>query len=115
MKLLLDRIIKECESRNIRTRFDEDTCVYFVSNIIPGVELKLYTTDDAVVFENNFGKLEHVLTFRDLVNVIHFWHRVNINDSNWKEVTQDWKLVFVEFLGTSELVNMIREEEGLSF
>jgi hypothetical protein len=115
MKVLLDKIIKECELRNIRTRFDEETCVYFVSNIIPGVELKLYTTDDAVVFENNFGELEHVLTFRDLVNVIHFWHRVNINDSNWKEVTQDWRLVFVEFLGTSELVNMIREEEDLPF
>jgi hypothetical protein len=30
-------------------------------------------------------------------------------------VTQDWRLVFVEFLGTSELVNMIREEEDLPF
>jgi len=115
MEILLDRIVEELNSRNIKTRFDEEDCIYFVSNIIPDVELKLYSTDDAIVAENNFGETGHVLSFRDFVNAVHFWVIAKKRVSIWNDVTPDWKLVFDEFLDNYDLVSMRRIEEDLPF
>ena len=115
MEALLDKMIKECESNNIRTRFDEETCKYFLSNIINDKSLGLYSTDDAVVFENNYGDTEHVLSFRDMIDVVHFWRRKYKDYEPWENVTADWDLVFKEFLGSSELLEMIKENDDLPF
>lgn len=115
MEVLLDKIIKECESRNIRTRFDEETCKYFISNIIKDYDLELYTTDDAVVFENNYGDTEDVLSFRDMVDVVHFWRMTYKDCEPWESVTTDWSLIFKEFLVSSELIEMLKEDDELPF
>lgn len=110
MEILLDKIIKECEKRGIKTQFDEETCKYYITNIIDK-KLCLYATDEAVIFENNHGDKEHVISFRDMVHVTHYWMRRYQDDDDWESVGPNWALVFKEFLGSSQLKDMMISEE----
>lgn len=115
MEVLLKKIIKECEARGIKVEFNEKNEHYHLKNLIKH-DLELYTTEDAVILENNYKEIEHVLSFKDVVHATHFWRNTYKDSKDWIEISPEWDLVYKEYLGSSDLTKMmVAVNEDLPF
>ena len=109
---LLNRIIKECESRDIKTSYDEDTGRYAIKGLAEGEPTELFIeNDNAIVFENNYNDQEHVLSIRDLIEIANYWKLKYKDYEAWKSESPGWTLAFKEFIGGVNYHGALEEED----
>jgi len=113
MEIILEKIIKECKDRGIHVH-EEKSLLYNVYGLSKNVKADLYIceSDNVVVFENKYGEKEHVLSFRDFVNIAHFWCKKYKEWNAFKITESGWHNVFKEFVGGRDFY---KKDEGLPF
>jgi len=112
MEIILEKIIQECKDRGIHV-YEEEPLLYNVNGLSKDGKADLYIceTDNVVVFENKYGEKEHVLSFRDFVNVAHFWCKKYKDWTAFSIKEAGWHLVFKEYVGGKDFyANALAED-----
>lgn len=96
MKIMLDKIIEECNNNNIKVAVENRNGeqAYRVDGFSKSGNALLYIEDDTVICETRYGQKDHVLTFRDLVLVAKSWYEMCKHKSPFENPEPEWVPVF---------------------
>lgn len=115
MKEMLENIVKECIGNRIpveTTAAEDGSLAYKVSGFSKSGEALLYATEDAVVCETRYNRVDHVLTFRDLAYIAYEWFCNYKDREPFDKPDPKWEIVFRE-MNIGNIPK--REEDDLPF
>ncbi len=108
MKDMLENIVNKCIKYGISVITDvkNDSLAYRVSGFSKSGEALLYATEDAVVCETRYNRVDHVLTFKDLAYIAYEWYMNYKDREPFDKVDPNWAVVFSDFkIGSKESLN----------
>jgi hypothetical protein len=96
MKEMLENIITKCVEYGIPVATDskDGLLAYRVSGFSKSGEAFLYATEDAVVCETRYNRVDHVLTFKDLAYIAYEWFENYKDREPFDKEDPKWAVVF---------------------
>ncbi|MEK6828857.1 MAG: hypothetical protein AABY15_01935 [Nanoarchaeota archaeon] len=99
MKLLLEKIIKDCLEAGIKVQTElmpDGELGYKVDGFSKSGEAFLYVEGEAVVCKTRYDRIDHVLTFRDLAYIALEWYENYKNREPFENPDPRWESVFIK-------------------
>ena len=118
MKLLLEKIVKECLESGIKVQTEimpDGELGYKVDGFSKSGEAFLYVEGEAVVCKTRYDRIDHVLTFRDLAYIAHEWYENYKDRTPFENPDPKWKIVFERLNIDYFDVSRVSDDEDLPF
>lgn len=100
MKLLLEKIVKDCLEAgiNVETQLMPDgEFGYNVSGFSKSGTALLYVEGEAVICKTRYDNIDHVLTIKDLAYIAHRWYDNYKDREPFENPDPNWKILFDKF------------------